>query len=115
MYKLAAWLGGLVTSFVVYLMKSFTFNAAVRIMLITVTIAGTVALFATLMAFKQALITTITNPYVLQGFTAILPWNFELCLSIYASANAVAWAYSFNRNLLWDSVNVHRQSSFMKG
>lgn len=101
MLKLAQWLLGAFTTIAAFFAKFVTRRFAIALAGTTVMIAMTATVFAVIHGLIAGMAITISNQYLLMGITALLPDNFEICVSVYFSARMTLWAYNLNKDLMF--------------
>jgi hypothetical protein len=75
-------------------------KVAVGAAVLTTSVALLSAFYIALRALVIGLTHQISNQYMLQGFYALWPWNAELCLSAYWTAQVMAFVYREHRENL---------------
>lgn len=98
MFKFATWLVGWIGTLGAFFAKYLTRRFAVTAAFVAALVAMTLALFVAVKGLVIAVALSITNPYILLGFTAVMPANAPLLLSAYVSSRVIWWAYNFNRD-----------------
>lgn len=100
MFKMSQWFLGAFTTIAAFFAKFVTRRFAIALSGATVLIGMTATVWAVLHGLITGLIVSMTNPHLLMGFTALMPDNFEICISVYFSARMTLWAYNFNKDLM---------------
>lgn len=100
MSALATFFLGIFSTLAGFFLKFVTRRFAIALAGTTVLIAMTAVVFAAIHALIASMAVVITNQYLLMGFTALLPDNFEICISVYFSARMTIWAYNLNKDIL---------------
>lgn len=87
----------LITKFLVRFSASLVYKWALRAAIVAAIVTAVAALWAAIMSLKGLLVVaTLDSPWMQVGLTAVLPWNFELVLTIIGSARFLDWMFRFN-------------------
>jgi hypothetical protein len=100
MTMMANWFLGIFTTLATFFAKYVGRRFAIALTGTTALLAMTGAMYAALVGLISGMVAQISNPYVLIGMSAVMPDNFELCISVYFAARIIMWAYNFNKDLL---------------
>ncbi len=100
MSSMASWFLGAFVTIASFFLKFVTRRFAIALAGTTVLIAMTLAVYGVMVGFLSGIVSSISNPYLLMGMSAVMPDNLEICISVYFSARITMWAYNFNKDLL---------------
>ena len=101
----ATFFTGIFSTISAYLLKFVSRKFALALTGVTVFLAMLLSVFLALKALVLTLVVTISNQYLLLGITALIPDNFELCLSAYFSSRITLWAYNLNKDIVVKYMN----------
>jgi len=105
MVNLFNWLKRLIISFFgAALPYLASFSVAKWGVIITVFTTALLALWNLFLSLRNQIFKTLLPTPIQIGFSAVIPDNFELALSVYSSAYISSWVFTINKKLFFENI-----------